>query len=69
MNESLTGPWLERAGGLDAEVSEGGSNFSFGEKQIICLCRLVLSQPKVGGYSLEEGDSVRVTLSLDRSHR
>lgn len=43
--------WLRRAGGLDAEVVEGGSNFSFGEKQIICFCRLILSKPKVGYLS------------------
>lgn len=39
--------WLEQCGGLDAEVMESGSNFSFGEKQIICLCRLILAKPKV----------------------
>lgn len=39
--------WLKRCGGLDAEVTESGCNFSFGEKQIICLCRLILSKPKV----------------------
>uniref|UniRef100_A0AC35FY07 Uncharacterized protein n=1 Tax=Panagrolaimus sp. PS1159 TaxID=55785 RepID=A0AC35FY07_9BILA len=39
--------WLNRVGGLDAEIAEGGANFSFGEKQIICLCRLILSKPKI----------------------
>lgn len=39
--------WLERAGGLNAEVVEAGANFSFGERQIIGVCRLVLSKPKV----------------------
>lgn len=41
------GNWLERLGGLDAEILEAGANLSFGEKQIICVCRLVLSRPKV----------------------
>lgn len=39
--------WLGRCGGLDAEVIEGGANFSHGERQIIQVCRLVLSKPKV----------------------
>ncbi|CAD5224372.1 unnamed protein product [Bursaphelenchus okinawaensis] len=39
--------WLDRCGGLDAEVIEGGANFSYGERQIIQVCRLVLSKPKI----------------------
>ncbi|CAD5232242.1 unnamed protein product [Bursaphelenchus xylophilus] len=39
--------WLERCGGLEAEVIEGGANFSYGERQIIQVCRLVLSKPKI----------------------
>lgn len=29
-------------GGLDGVVSEGGSNFSLGQKQLICMARCVL---------------------------
>lgn len=47
INAAGLNDWLKRVGGLDAEVVEGGSNFSFGEKQIICFCRLILSKPKV----------------------
>lgn len=47
INAAGLNDWLDRVGGLDAEVVEGGSNFSFGEKQIICFCRLILSKPKV----------------------
>lgn len=47
MKFSVTEAWLNRCGGLDAEVTEGGRNLSFGEKQIICLCRMILSSPKV----------------------
>lgn len=43
----IIGEWLTRVGGLDAEIAESGTNFSFGEKQIICLCRLILSKPKI----------------------
>ncbi|KAI6186898.1 hypothetical protein M3Y98_00183300 [Aphelenchoides besseyi] len=39
--------WLERAGGLDAQVEAVGANFSYGEKQILCICRLILSRPQI----------------------
>ncbi len=34
-------------GGLHAEIAENGSNFSQGEKQLICLCRALLSRTKI----------------------
>lgn len=39
--------FLERIGGLDADLGQGGANVSGGQKQRLCIARALLKNPKV----------------------
>lgn len=44
---SCADEFLERIGGLDADLGQGGNNVSGGQKQRLCIARTLLRRPKV----------------------
>lgn len=52
--------WVAAAGGLDGLVAAGGADMSMGQRQLLCLARVMLEQPKL--LVMDEATS-----SLDRA--
>ena len=47
INACLAAPLIQSLGGLNAQIKDSGSNLSAGQKQLLCLSRILLKKSKV----------------------
>lgn len=65
--------FLDRIGGLDADLGHGGGNVSGGQKQRLCIARTLLAHPKVMVFddstsAVDTATDARIRAGLSRLH-
>jgi len=58
---------VESAGGLDSNIEEGGSNYSVGEMQLLCLARALLRRQEQGGLLLLDEATSALDAETDKT--
>jgi ABC-type multidrug transport system fused ATPase/permease subunit len=66
-NAQLSSKVQQNPGGLQAEISESGSNFSIGERQLFCLARAMLRYDAIAFEEQQTNLLHSVSISIQSS--